>query len=295
MLSDVIDIVRLLRESEAYLDERGVPNARRNAEWMLGHVLECRSADLYLTPYRVIDRSERDRFQDLLRRRGEREPLQYIIESTEFMSLPFRMRPGVFIPRPETELLVEAVEELLEKVPRGGGGRGPFSVLDLCCGSGVIGVSLAVRRSDLECTAVDVDARAVALARDNAAGNGVCLRFRFVEARAADFLRGPAGTYHAVVCNPPYVPAVEIARLLPEVRDHEPRLALDGGADGLDFYREVLPLFPGVTAPGGIIVLEIGDAQGRAVSELAEAAGFDGVAVRKDYRGLDRVVVGRRP
>jgi len=295
MLSDVVDIVRWLRESEAYLVERGVPNARRNAEWLLGHALGCRSTDLYLAPYRVIDRCERDRFQDMLRRRGEREPLQYILESTEFMSLPFRMRRGVFIPRPETELLVEAAEALLGGIPRRGDGPGPLSALDLCCGAGVVGVSLAVRRPDLECTAVDIDADAVSLARENAADNGVGDRVSCIEASAADFVRGAARKYDAILCNPPYVPAADIDRLLPEVKDHEPRLALDGGADGLDFYREVIPLFPRITAPGGIIALEIGDTQGRIVSALAASAGFEDAAVRKDYRELDRVVTARRP
>jgi release factor glutamine methyltransferase len=294
MLSDVVDIVRLLRESEAYLAERGVPNARRNAEWLLGDVLGCRSAELYLNPYRVIDRGDRDRFQNILRRRGEREPLQYILESTEFMSLPFRMRRGVFIPRPETELLVETVEGFLDEIARNLGG-GPLTVLDLCCGSGVIGISLAVRRPGLECAAVDTDGAAVELARENAALNGVGDRVRCVEDDAARFLRRAGETYHALVCNPPYVPAADIGRLLPEVGRHEPRRALDGGADGLDFYRDAIPLFPGATARGGIIALEIGDTQGRAVSDLAAAAGFESASVRKDYRGLDRVVTARRP
>jgi release factor glutamine methyltransferase len=294
MLSDVIDIVRLLRESESYLVERGVPNARRNAEWILGHALGCRSADLYLAPYRVIDRGDRERFQDMLRRRGGREPLQYILESTEFMSLPFRMRRGVFIPRPETELLVEAVESLLGGSDTTAGENGTIPALDLCCGSGVIAVSLAARRSDLACTAVDADEDAVALTRENAEANGVGNRVRCVGARAADFLRETGERYRAIVCNPPYVPAGEIDRLLPEVKDHEPRAALDGGADGLDFYRETIPLFPRVTIPGGIVALEIGDTQGRLVAALAEKAGLEDVAVRADYRGLDRVVTGRR-
>ncbi|MBP2680838.1 MAG: N5-glutamine S-adenosyl-L-methionine-dependent methyltransferase [Candidatus Krumholzibacteriota bacterium] len=295
MLSDVVDIVRWLRESEAYLVERGVPNARRNAEWILGDVLRCRSADLYLNPYRVIDRGERERFQVMLRRRGEREPLQYILESTEFMSLPFRMRRGVFIPRPETELLVEAVEAFLDEFSRRAEGRQPLLVLDLCCGSGVIAVSLAVRRAGLECTAVDADGGAVILSRENAEANGVGRRVRCVESAAADFLRGSTETYHAVVCNPPYVAAGEIDRLLPEVKDYEPRLALDGGADGLDFLREVIPRLPRATAPDGIVAFEIGETQGRAVAELLEGAGFEAAAVRKDYRGLDRVVTARRP
>ncbi len=297
MLADLTDIVRVLRSAESYLVERGVPNARRNAEWLLAHVLDCRSPELYLTPYKVIDRTELDAFHALLRRRGEREPLQYILGTTEFMSLPFRVRPGVFIPRPDTEVLVEAVEAWFLP-PRGEFRRkigGRITVLDICCGSGVIGISLVSRLQDVDCVAVDIDAGAVALARENAVSNGVESRVRCLEADASEFLRGRPGPYDAVVCNPPYVPSGDIAGLLPELRDHEPALGLDGGADGLRFYRELVPLLTPVTVPGGMVAFEIGDTQAKAVAKLFESASFTDVTVHKDYRDLDRVVTARRP
>ena len=296
MLADLTDIVRVLRDAEAYLVERGVPNARRNAEWLLAHVLGCRSPELYLTPFRVIDRADLDTFRSLVQRRGQREPLQYILGATEFMSLPFLVRSGVFIPRPDTEVLVEVVEKLL----RAYGGVSPAkseertTVLDICCGSGVIGISLVCRLPDVDCVALDVDSGAVALTRENARRNGVEHRVRGVESDASAFLNGRPGPYGAVVCNPPYVPSGDIAGLLPELRDYEPRLGLDGGPDGLRFYRELVPLLHAVTAPGGIIAFEIGDTQGDEVSAMIDAASFTDVAVHRDYGNLARVVTARR-
>jgi len=298
MLADLTDILQLLRDAEAYLVERGVPNAKRNAGWLLAHVLGCRSPELYLTPYRVIDRVELDAFRSLLRRRGEREPLQYILGSTEFMSLSFRMRPGVFIPRPDTEVLVEKIEALLParhgRGPRKNGG-GRLALLDLCCGTGVIGISFVCRLPHLNCTAVDIDENAVALTRENAALNGVENRVRCVQADASEFLRVRPGMYDAVVCNPPYIPTADIEQLLPEVRDHEPALGLDGGADGLRFYRQFIPLLPDVATPGGLVGFEIGDAQGKAVAAEMETVGFVDVTVHKDYGNSDRVVTARWP
>jgi release factor glutamine methyltransferase len=297
MLADVTDIPRVLREAEAYLVERGVPNARRNAEWLLGHVLGCRSPELYLNPYRVIDRADLEAFYALVSRRGEREPLQYILGTTEFMSLPFRTRPGVFIPRPDTEALVETVEAWLRSRESRSRSRERRSigVLDLCCGAGVIGVSLVCRHPDLDCTAVDVNVEAVALARENAALSGVGERFRCVAADAFDFVRESPRAYDVVVCNPPYVPTGDMEKLLPELRDHEPASGLDGGADGLRYYRDLIPLLPRVSAPGGIVAFEIGDTQAAAVTSLFESIRFADVAVHRDYAGADRVVTARRP
>jgi len=296
MLSDLTDILQLLKDAESYLVERGVPNAKRNADWLLAHVLGCRSPELYLSPYRVIDRAAVETFRSLVRRRGEREPLQYILGSAEFMSLPFHMRQGVFIPRPDTEVLVERVEALLRqrsRPPRTNDGRGAVALLDLCCGTGVIGISLAFRLPQVVCTAVDVDERAVALTLENAALNGVEDRIRCVRRDAAEFLESEPGSYDAVVCNPPYIPTADIGKLLPEVKDHEPRLGLDGGTDGLRFYRRVVPLLPGVVASGGVVAFEIGVDEGRAVADLLASEGFAGAEVHKDYGSQDRVVIAR--
>jgi release factor glutamine methyltransferase len=297
MLSHVTDIPRTVREAEAYLAERGVPNARRNAEWLLAHVLECRSPELYLSPYRVLDGTTIEEFQSMLRRRGEREPLQYILGSTEFMSLPFRVRRGVFIPRPETEILVEKIEALLsEGAADGVGAKGPRVIaLDLCCGSGVIGISLACRIPRFEAVCVDIERAAVDLSRENADLNGVADRVRCIEADAVRFASEGRDGFDVVACNPPYVATREIAGLLPEVQTYEPLLGLDGGADGLRAYRDLVPLLPGALSPGGIVAFEIGDTQADSVTSLLASFDFADIVVHKDYRDLDRVVTARKP
>jgi len=295
MLSDITDILRTLKDAEAYLVERGVPNARRNAEWMLGHVLDCRSPDLYLNPYRVIDRRDLDAFHALVARRGARQPLQYILGSTEFMSLPFRMKPGVFIPRPDTEVLLEVVENRLGWEPLDASSGRAARILDLCCGAGVIGISLLHRHRRAECVAVDLSPQAVALAGTNAAKNGVEARYRCLEADALEFARSSGERFDLIVCNPPYVPSAEIEKLLPEIKDHEPRIALDGGPDGLDFYRQLIPALPGIARAPAWVTLEIGDSQGTAVKALLEENGLVEAAIQRDYAGLERVAAARVP
>jgi release factor glutamine methyltransferase len=286
------DVPGLIRGAEAHLVSRGVPNARRNAEWLLAHVLGCRSPDLYLAPYKVIDREVRDAFQDLVRRRGEREPLQYILGTTEFMSLSFITRPGVFIPRPDTEILVEKVEVLVNAAwpPE----ERPKALLDLCCGSGVIGISLVCRLGRFNGVAVDVDEGAVLLSQENAAGNNITDRMQVVLADAGDFLRETTERFDVLVCNPPYIRSGDMAGLPPEVRDHEPGRSLEAGSEGLDFYQTVTPLIPRVLAPGAVVAFEIGDTQGAAVEAILADSSFEEIEIHRDYKGLDRVVTARR-
>ena len=171
----------LIRFGTDFLDRHGVPNARRNAEWMLCHTMGCRNTDLYFAGDGAPTREQVARYEGLLTRRGAREPLQYILETTEFMSLPFHSRPGVFIPRPDTEILVEVVESLTV------GRRDTLEVCDLCCGSGVIAVSLA-KRDNARVTAVDLSAEATALTTLNAELNEVEEQVRVVRMESGNFL-----------------------------------------------------------------------------------------------------------
>jgi release factor glutamine methyltransferase len=278
---------RTLREWARYgawfLADHGVPNARNNAEWMLCHVLGCERIDLYTRQAEVGGWEQR--YRGLLARRAKREPLQYIVGTTEFMSLVFETPAGVFVPRPETEALVEAAERRLRDRPI----DSRLHVLDLCCGAGVVAVSLAARIPNLTAVAVDTSAAAAVATRANAARNGVGNRVRAVRADAAAVLE--RGEYAAVVANPPYIESREVDNLPPEVRDHEPRRALDGGPDGLDFYRRVVPLLRDGLRGGGFAAFEIGDTQGPGVAALLEDAGFTGVTVVADFSGRPRVVV----
>lgn len=282
-------IRQLLHEGERYLTERGVPNARRNAEWVLAHCLGCHSTELYLDPLRQpgIDRLEV--FYAMLERRGGREPLQYILASTEFMALPFETPRGVFIPRPDTETLVEHVER--ELIDRATGSR---RILDLCCGTGVIAVSLLCRVAGATAVAVDVDGEAVNVTLRNAARNGVEKRLRCVKQDAASLLQTSAETFDVVVSNPPYIPTGDIDRLPPEVRDHEPRVGLDGGADGLEFYRRVIPGIGDSLAADGVVAFEIGEDQGGHVERMLSEASLAGATIHRDYAGRDRVIIARK-
>lgn len=280
-------IRELLSRAEDHLVRHGVPNARRNAEWMLCHTLGWSMLDLYVQSGERLKDERVDAFWQRVERRASREPLQYILGSTEFMSLPFDVRPGVFVPRPETEVLVERAEALLRARPL----HEPLRVLDLCCGSGIIGVSLAARIANLAVTAVDISHEAADMTAHNAGRNGVADRVRVIEADAFAWLEGSRDRVTAILCNPPYIESGQLAALPREVREHEPVRALDGGPDGLDFYRRVIPLLRPRLVAGGFVMFEIGDTQGPAVSSLLRDAGFADVEVVRDLSGRDRVVV----
>jgi release factor glutamine methyltransferase len=284
-----VDTIRdLLQRAELRLAASGVPNARRNAEWMLCHALGLRMLDLYVQSTAAPDPERVALYREMIARRAAREPLQYILGATEFMSLPFEVHPGVFVPRPDTEVLVERAEAMLRSRPL----HEALEVLDLCCGSGIIGVSLAARVPNLAVVAVDISSDAALVTARNATLNGVADRVDVVRTDAFAYIGDSGRRFSAVVCNPPYIESGELAALPREVREHEPMLALDGGCDGLDFYRRAVPELVGRIVPGGFVMFEIGDAQGVAVSKLLHDAGFVAVEVVKDYAGRDRVVLG---
>ena len=283
------NIRKLLAAGWQTLEAGGVPNARRNAEWLLMSVIGGTILDLVVHSEQPLPAEEEARYLSLIERRAAREPLQYIVGDTAFMSFPFKIEPGVFIPRPDTERLVEVTQRLLAE------GDGPGRILDLCCGAGVIAISLAAAFPDARIVGVDSNSQAVRLAEGNAALNAVAARTEFVQAAAADFAVAEADRFDAVVCNPPYIPSGEIDALPPEVKDHEPIDALDGGREGLDFYRSTIPRLRTWLQPGGWAAFEIGAGQTLPVSSLLNAAGFKQLETHRDYRQLDRVVAGRLP
>ncbi|MCX7021375.1 MAG: peptide chain release factor N(5)-glutamine methyltransferase [bacterium] len=215
-------------------------------------------------------------------RRARREPLQLILGETEFYGLTLKVRAGVFIPRPETEVLVELA---LENLPGDAG-----SAYDLGCGCGNIACALAVNRVNLRVTATDLSAEAVELTRENAALCGAAGR---VEVIQTDLGAGLAERADLVCCNPPYVPAGEIGGLEPEVRDHEPRGALDGGEDGLAVIRRLVGAVKSLLKPGGLALVEIGDGQGEAVRRIFGKIAGARVEIKNDLADRERVAVVR--
>lgn len=283
------NVSQLIRDGALFLGDRGVPNARRNAEWLLAHVLDVRSADLYLDAGHAPIAAQIQAYKKLLDRRGAREPLQYILGTTEFMSLEFYSAPGVFIPRPDTEILVQCVENRLADDPVDDGRR----IADICCGSGVIAVALARRVARLDASAVDIHAAAVDLAEKNAALNGVADRVHCVHEDAIAYLSRTSERFDAIVCNPPYVRSADIPRLSPEIRDHEPVIGLNGGPEGLDFYCAIAGVLRRSLKPRGFVAFEIGCDQAARVADILEAESLSDVEIHKDYAGHDRVVMAR--
>ncbi len=283
-------IIDLLRKSAAWLEDKGSATPRLDAELLLAEVLGTNRVDLYVNFEQSLTAPEVDRYRELIRLRGTGEPVAYILGRAYFRNLTLRVDRSVLIPRPETEHLVEAALGFLVD---GDWPRAP-AVLDLGTGSGAIAISIAAGFPDADITASDASTQALELAEENARVAGVAQRIRFVRSDLFDAL-DPLGTFDLIVSNPPYVSEEEWATLSRDVRDFEPREALYGGADGLDFYRLLADLAPQFLKPSGGLMLEIGSTQGMTVAGLLESTGrFRAITVLQDYAGLDRVVVARR-
>jgi release factor glutamine methyltransferase len=292
MTSAVNRTVReLLELTGRYLDEKGVTSSRLNAERLLSDVLGLTRLELFCQHDRPVLGVEVDRYRELVRRRAGGEPLQQILGETEFYSRPFKMEPGVFIPRPETERLVEAAVRLLEPLRRSD--RTPVAV-EIGCGSGAIAVCLALELPRLQVYASDVNPRAVALTLRNARLLGAGSRVHAEEGSRFDPLpQHLRGQVDLLVSNPPYIRSGDLAGLPTEVRDHDPAAALDGGADGLRFYQALAAGMGDWLRPGGYVAVEIGADQGAAVSGIMAASGGHAVSLSQDYAGRDRVVTAR--
>jgi release factor glutamine methyltransferase len=258
------------------LTAAGCDTPRLDAELLLAAAMEVDRAAIVADPGRGLEPEAARRFQDFAARRREREPVAYILGRKGFRSIELEVDPRVLIPRPETELLVDALLDLEQ------GAR----VCDVGTGSGAIALALAAERPDLELVATDASGDALAVARANAARLGLA-----VELRHGDLLAGVAGPIDAVVSNPPYVE--DGAVLAPEIVRHEPALALRAGPSGLDVIRRLLPAAGATTAH--TVALEIGAGQAAAVAALARDAGFPAVETLRDLAGIERVVVARRP
>ncbi|HEY4743672.1 MAG TPA: peptide chain release factor N(5)-glutamine methyltransferase, partial [Desulfuromonadaceae bacterium] len=228
---------------------------------------------------RPLSEPELAAYRAMVARRAKREPLQHILGSQEFFGLEFEVTPDVLIPRHDTETLVT---EALGRMP------GARSVLDIGAGSGCIAVALAKQLPEATVVAVDISSAALAVARRNAEKHGVSIEFL-----AGSLLEPVAGRrFDLVVSNPPYIPTGDIAGLEPEVRDHEPRGALDGGADGLDAYRILVPAARACLNPGGWLLVEMGICQADAVAALFRQSGFGEIHTARDAGAIERVVGG---
>lgn len=283
-------VLEVIQRSGEFLGRKGVESPRLHAEWLLAHVLRLPRMRLYLDFERILTETELDAMRELVRRRGEREPLQHLLGTASFCGLDMSVTRDVLIPRPETELLAERAVERVRA--RAAAGAAP-AVLDFGTGSGCLAIVIAARCPEARVDAVDISEAALAIARQNAARHGLAERIRFLAGDGFEVV--PAGAaYDVIVANPPYIPTGELAGLQPEVRDYDPRLALDGGADGLDFYRRLAAAAGGWMRPGGRWLMEVGDGQAGMLREWLPGAGWQVEAVERDDTGRERIVIAHR-
>lgn len=276
-------VLEIIKKTTDFFTARGVENARFNAEWLVGQALGLKRMQLYVQFERLLTEPELEKIRPLVRRRAAHEPLQYVLGETPFAGLTLKCDPRGLIPRPETEYLVEMIgAKYSEAAP-------PASVLDLGTGTGALALALAGIFPSARVTGTDLSDAALALAQENAAANGLTERVRWLKSNW--FAQVPANErFDLIVSNPPYLTPQEWAETKPEVRDHEPRTALVGGADGLDDLRSIVAEAPRWLASGGTLVLETGIAQHAALRSLVEASGLTLFESRPDLTGRDRFV-----
>ena len=282
----------VLREAAETLSSNHIEQARLESEILLAHFLGLRKEDIIIYSDQELTDPQEEKFQQLVERRCRKEPLAYIVGHREFWSLEFKVNPKVLIPRPETEGVVEhllnlAGDETSEKVIR---------MLDVGTGSGILAIVAALEFPKARITAVDNSGDALEVARENALRHQVAERIEFLE---MDLMRDwdlpKNDLYDYIFSNPPYIPSRELKQLMPDVRDYEPREALDGGPDGLACYRCIVAnAFP-YLKPGGHLIFEVGDDQAEPVQQSLQAhGGLDEIEIVQDLSGRDRVVSARR-
>lgn len=284
----VTTVADLLAEGAAVLTRAGVTSPSNEAEWLLASILKTDRFRLIIDPDRAVPAECVAEFREWVKRRVAHEPLQHILGFEDFSGLRLKAAPTALIPRPETELLVEWALELERQY-------GPWRVaLDVGAGSGAIACALAAGAPGLTVVAVERSLAALAVAAANVAALGLSAQVRLVAGDLLAPLAELAPSVQLVLSNPPYIPTAEIAHLPTEVRDWEPREALDGGVDGMTVHRRLVAQVSRFLRPGGWLLMEMGEGQAEPLSRLMEASGFYRIEVRQDLRGTLRMIGGRK-
>ena len=280
-------VLEAIQKSTEFLAKKGVESPRLQTEFLLAHLLKMPRMKLYLNFDRVLLPAETDSLRELIRRRGLREPLQHITGSTSFCGYEIAVSRHALIPRPETELLAELGWKFLTTRH-----SSLATALDFGTGTGCIAIALAAKCPNTKITALDFSVDALALAKQNALQNQVAERIEFLHSDGFAALAGNT-QFDLLISNPPYIASAEIETLDPEVKDFDPRGALDGGADGLDFYRRLAAEAKPFLKPDGKIMLEFGDGQADAIKEIFEGEKWIVEVVQEDYSQRARILVAR--
>ena len=279
MTEQVWTVLRLLNWTQEFFEKKHIDGARLDAEILLARVLKCERIFLYVNFEKPLTKAELAEYKALIVKRAGGQSIAYILGEKQFMDFSLKVNSHVLVPRPETELLVEFV---MEKYP-----QDQVQVLDLCTGSGAIGIALAKYRSGWQITSTDISAEALAVAKENAATHQVAERMGFVQSDMFSSL--PPAQYDVIVANPPYIPLADKEKLAPEVLC-EPHTALFAQDNGLYFYKQIAAQAATYLKEGGAVFLEYGIGQAQAIVDAFKAHGYKEFEIRKDYAGIERML-----
>jgi len=285
-MAEIWTVEKILTWTAQHFASKRIPDPRLSAELLLSRVLKSSRVDLYIQFERILTENEREQYREFVKRRLSREPVQYILAKTEFMGFPFQISPAVFIPRPETELLVDSIVETMAKFHRENS-----KILDIGTGSGCIAISLAKLLPRSEIYVVEKSIPAIELARQNAELNQIDLQF--FEGDIFKIYQKLPRPFDVVVCNPPYIGLTEKESLAPEVDLYEPKEALYSGESGFEFYEGLKGFIFDLINPSGKIFLEIGYNQAEKVRFILAKEGFK-LEFRKDYNQIERILTIER-
>lgn len=277
--------MEVLLEAYDILKSNNVESYRLDSQLILSYVLKRDKIFLITNKNYVLNREEYNLFMDLINLRKQKMPVKYILKECEFMGIDFYIEEGVLIPRPDTEILVETSINEINK-------NGYIDICDMCCGSGIIGLSLSSFLSNINVDCVDISKIAGKVTEKNINKLHLEKRVRFIESNLFQYIKNENKKYHMIISNPPYIREAEIRNLMEDVKDYEPYDALNGGIDGLYFYREIIKHSLDLLYHNGALAFEIGYDQGEEVSCLMKENGFKKVKVIKDLADKDRVVKG---
>ncbi len=278
-------VLELLNLTTTFFEQKGIDSARLNAELLLAETLKCKRLDLYLAFDKPVKDEEVNHFREFIRRRGNREPLQYILGYVDFYGLNFFVNKDVLIPRQETEILVETIINHTDKETE-------LNIMDIGTGSGIIAVCLANNLPNVKIIAVDKSPAALLIAKQNAEKNNVAERITFIEIDVLNTSLAVNTKFDIIVSNPPYVSQKEFSSLQKEIVSHEPDFAVTDFSDGLTFYRKIIVSAKTLLNENGKIFFEVGAGQAEEVKSIFKENNFSSMQIWKDYGGIERVVKG---
>ena len=283
----MITVLESINLSAQYLSQKGIESPRINAELLLANILGCKRLDLYLSFERPLSEAEMQKYREHIKRRGNFEPLQYIVGKVEFYGLELKVNPSVLIPRPESELLVE---NILDPFPK----EEKLIVLDIGCGSGNIAIALAVNLPKSKIVSTDISEEALLIAKENSERHNVSGRIKFVKHNILKNDLNNFPMFDIVVSNPPYVSKESFSSLQKEIKDYEPGIAVTDEKDGLTFYREISAKISTKLKEKGKLFFEVAQGQSEEVVEIMAKNNFKNIGVIKDYQNIDRIIFGER-